>query len=130
MSDLAVTVTGLKEAQSELEFLGKSFAKMEGMKILVGSRRPYAYGIEEGVHEVSGTVARHAGGVHMLAGAADRMLAGADGDITTGMKITRAPGPWVLKRLALWVRRLARAGTPRLTGTLKKSIRMFTIRGL
>ena len=121
-------ITGLIEAQAAIDKIDKGMQKMQGTRVYIGTRLPYGFGAEHGFHQKSGKLARREGGVFMLSGALDEALNGAD--ILEGLNVVKAPGPWIVRRMALHVRRLARARAPRLTGRLKKSIRMFTVSGL
>ena len=86
---------------------------MHNASAVVGSRLPYAWGIEFGRHRVSGKLARRAGGVRYITTAVETVLGDMDRDISEGLNKVTAPGPWVLKRLALWARRLARKNAVR-----------------
>ncbi len=95
---------------------------MEQARAQVGSSMPYAYGIETGRHRVSGRVARSAGGAYYLQRAVNAVLADADSDVSQGLEKVGAPGPWVLRRLGRWARRLARLNVVRKTGRLRRSL--------
>jgi hypothetical protein len=122
MAGPSITLVGMEDAQKQLDRIVTGIEKLSGMEAIVGSRRPYAFGIEEGYHEVSGTLARRVGGAQYLQGAVNTVLSGADSDLSAGLTKVTAPGPWVLRRLARWARRLARADVPRVSGTLRRSI--------
>ena len=119
---MQITLNGMEDAQKQLERIQRGTAAMGDYTAYVGSRRPYAYGIEYGVFERTGKLARRAGGALYLNAAVDQVLAGADHDLSEGLTRVTAPGRWVFKRLALWARRLARTDVPRETGTLRRSI--------
>jgi hypothetical protein len=119
---MKATVKGLADAQKQLERMergSRSMAKYEGV---VYSRMPYAYGIEEGTHRVSGRLARRVPARYMRE-AVQTVTTSADYDIAEGLNKVTAPGRWVIKRLALWARRLSRLNVPRLRGRLRRSIR-------
>ncbi len=85
---------------------------MANTSALIGSRLPYAFGIEEGFRRKTGRLARRAGGVYYLNRALTEVLMDADRDIGEGLSRVTAPGAWVILRLARWVRRLARSYAP------------------
>lgn len=80
------------------------------------------FGIEYGYHEVSGKLARREGGDLYLTRAVNEVLASADADLSQGLEKVTAPGVWVLRRAALWVRRVARENVPVETGNLRRRI--------
>ena len=122
MAGPSITLKGLEDAQKQLERIQNSIKGMAGQEAIVGSRRPYAFGVEEGYHEVSGGLARRAGGAKYLQGAVNTVLSSADADLSAGLTKVTAPGIWVLRRLARWARRLARLNAPRVSGQLRRSI--------
>lgn len=132
---LRITIKGLDDVKKQIGRLERGAAAMARTEAVVGSGMPYAYGAERGRHRVSGKLARRSGGRYYLLSSVQRMQSEADADISAGLKKVTAPGPWVLKRLGLWVRRLARARAPRgaVGGKAKpyrlyKSIRYYTRR--
>lgn len=129
MSDMKMTLKGVDDVQKQVKMIESGLNSLKGYKGLVGSRMPYAYGAEFGRHRKSGKLARRAGGVGYLTRAVDTMLNSADADISQGLEKVKAPGRWILKRLALWVRRLARANAPRVAGRLRRSIRAEVRKG-
>src|SRR3990172_3973874 len=86
-------------------------------------------GQEFGRHRVSGRLARRSGGAQYLTGAINIVLGDADRDLAEGLNKVTAPGRWVIKRLALWARRVARLNVPRKTGKLRRSIRVDVRKG-
>jgi hypothetical protein len=48
--------------------------------------------------------------------------ADADKDVSEGLERVGAPGPWVLRRLGRWARRLARLDVVRKSGRLRRSL--------
>ena len=121
---MKMTLRGQADAVKQLERIARGAAALAHWRGYVGSRMPYAWGIETGMHRVSGRLARRAGGAFYLQAAVNDVLSGADRDISEGLTKVSAPGRWMLRRLALWARRLARANVPRLKGRLRRSIRV------
>lgn len=119
---MRLKVTGTGEAKAQLAKIEEKCKDMARWHAFVGSRQPYAYGQEFGAHRVSGRLARRAGGAFYLRRAVDTVMGSADHDITEGMSRVRYPGVWVLRRLALWARRIARLNAPRERGRLRRSI--------
>lgn len=119
---MKITLHGLANVQKQMARIERATKAMGSYKAIVGSRQPYAYGIEEGQHRVSGKLARRAGGAKYLRGAVDQVLGSADADLSAGLKKVSAPGRWIFKRLGLWARRLARLYVPRTSGRLRRSI--------
>lgn len=120
---ITLHTTGLEEGQQYLAGYARGVARLAGRVAITFSSRPYAWGIEHGRHRVSGRLARRAGGVAYLGGAVATVTGGADADLSAGLTRVRYPGPWILLRLARWVRRLARERVPRQSGRLRRSIR-------
>lgn len=116
---MKITLNGMEDAKKQLARIERGVARMEDYDAYVSSRLPYAYGIHEGRHRVSGKLARRAGGSLYITRAVDAVMSDADRDLSEGLTKVTAPGPWVLRRLALWSRRLARQNAPR--GPRKKS---------
>jgi len=92
---------------------------------VVFSRLPWAYGIEYGRHRKSGKLARKAGGSFYIRRAIDTVLSDADRDLSEGLDKVTAPGVWVVRRLALWARRLARKNAPRGPRNKGRSYRLY-----
>ena len=109
---MIITLRGMDNAQQQIDRIARGTAAMSRYNFLVGTRLPYGYGQEFAYHRVSGKLARRAGPALYLTHAKEAMLADADRDIAEGLKRVTAPGPWVLRRLARWVRRLARVDAP------------------
>lgn len=116
---LKLTIRGVKETEEQLKRIGRGARAMARTVATVGSAMPYAYGAEYGYHRISRKLARRVGPSYYLFNAADIVFRRADGDISEGLKKVTAPGPWVLRRLAGWVRRTAKTLAPR--GGAKKS---------
>lgn len=122
MPRIVLKTKGVEAAEAFTARFQRGLARMSGSVAVVYSRMPYAYGIETGRHRVSGRVAHSAGGVWYLRRAVEDVLRDGRTDVSEGMEKVRAPGPWVLRRLARWARRLARKNAPRRTGRLRRSI--------
>ena len=118
-----IALKGVTEGATFAQGYARGLARASGIRGYVGSNLPYAYGIEEGRHRKSGKLARRAGGAKYLARAIATMQASADADISEGLTRVRYPGPWVIKRLTRWARRVARLYAPVQTGALRRSIR-------
>ena len=110
---LRITLQGMEDAEKQLKRIERGSRAMGRYQAMVYSRMPYAWGAEYGRHKVSGKLARRRGGTHYLTASLQRVQAEGDRDISEGLNKVTAPGPWVLRRLGLWVRRLARARAPR-----------------
>ena len=116
---LKITIQGMPEVDKQLKRIARGAAAMARTTATVGSSMPYAYGAEFGRHRVTRKLARRSGPSYYLTNAAATVLNGADRDLSAGLKKVTAPGPWVLKRLGLWIKRQARKNAPR--GGAKKS---------
>jgi hypothetical protein len=103
----------MEDAQKQMARIERGLKALQNYTGVVFSRLPYAYGIEFGRHRVSGKLARQAGGSFYIRRAIDTVLSGADHDLSEGLSKVTAPGVWVVRRLALWARRLARQNAPR-----------------
>ena len=114
-----INLKGMEDAEKQLEKIARGTRIMGYFEASVGSRLPYAWGIEYGRHRVSGKRARKSGGAMYITSAVNEVLSGADRDLSEGLSKVTAPGPWVIKRLGLWARRLARVNVPK--GPRKKS---------
>lgn len=110
---MKITLNGMEDADKQMERIERGLKALQNYAAEIGSRLPYAYGIEEGRHRVSGKLARRAGGSRYIRRAVDTVLSDADNDLAEGLKKVTAPGVWVVRRLGLWARRLARANAPR-----------------
>lgn len=124
MTGPSITLKGMEDAQKQLERIKRGSAGMAAWRGFVYSRRPYAFGIEHGRHRVSQKVARRAGGAQYMTEAVSTVMSGADQDLSQGLSKVTAPGRWVIKRLALWTRRLSRMNVPIGKGTLRRSIKV------
>lgn len=114
-----INLKGMDDVEKQMERIARGTKVMGKFEASVGSRLPYAWGIEYGRHRKSGKQARRKGGAMYITSAVEAVLSGADKDLSEGLSKVTAPGPWVIKRLGLWSRRLARANVPK--GPRKKS---------
>ena len=126
---LHMTLKGMDDAEKQMARIERATRSMGQYKGYIGSRLPYAWGQEFGRHRVSGKLARRSGGAQYLTGAINIVLGDADRDLAEGLNKVTAPGRWVIKRLALWARRVARLNVPRKTGKLRRSIRVDVRKG-
>lgn len=110
---MQITLKGMEDVEKQLKRIERGTQSMGRYYAYVGSRLPYAYGIHQGRHRVSGKLARRAGGAMYLSNAVGQVLSDADRDLAEGLNKVTAPGVWVLKRLGLWTRRIARQIVPR-----------------
>jgi len=108
-----ITLKGLDDAEKQIMRIERGLKALQNYTGVIYSRLPYAWGIEFGRHRVSGKLARRAGGSFYIRRAIDTVLSGADHDLSEGLNKVTAPGVWVVRRLALWARRLARKNAPR-----------------
>lgn len=108
-----IVLKGVEQSQKWAEKYQRGLSKLHNSRLVMGSALPYAWGIHFGRHRRSGKLARRSGGIAYLTDAVEKMQAGAVGDISEGLNKVSAPGPWILKRLGLWARRLARQLAPR-----------------
>lgn len=121
---LHVQLVGMEDAEKQMARIERGLKALQDYSGIVQSRLPYAWGIEFGHHRVSGKLARKAGGSFYIRRAIDTVLSGADRDLSEGLDKVTAPGVWVVRRLALWARRLARQNAPR-GGTKSRSYRLW-----
>lgn len=121
---MKLTVTGVGDAQKSLERVRQGAASMRGTSAVIGSRLPYAWGIERGRHRKSGRLARRRGGAFYLENAVKTVVSAGSADIGEGLRKVTKPGVWIYRRLGRWVRRLSRANVPVRTRKLKRSIRV------
>jgi hypothetical protein len=119
-----ITLKGMEDAEKQFVRIERGLKALHNYIGVVKSRMPYAWGIEYGRHRVSGKLARKAGGAFYIRRAIDTVLAGADHDLSEGLNKVTAPGVWVVRRLALWARRLARINAPR-GGKKPRSYRLY-----
>lgn len=124
MSGPSITLQGMDDAQKQLERIERGIKGAASWVGVIYSRMPYAWGIEYGTHRVSGKLARRAGGDQYMNEAVSTVTSGADYDLSQGLTKVKAPGRWLIKRLALWGRRLARANVPQDKGKLRRSIKV------
>lgn len=124
-SGLRITLNGMEDAQKQMKRIERGTKAMGRYQGEVFSKLPYAYGIEYGRHRQSGKLARRAGGSFYMKRAVDEMQSGADRDISEGLTKVTAPGAWVIRRMALWVRRLARQNAPRGPQNKGRSYRLW-----
>ena len=114
-----ITLRGMEDVEKQLKRIENGTKALGRYAGVVGSALPYAWGREYGRHRVSGKLAARSGGAQYITNAINTVLSGADSDLSEGLDKVTAPGPWVIRRLALWARRLARQNAPR--GPQKKS---------
>lgn len=122
---MKITLQGMDNVEKQMIRIERGLKAAENYVGLVGSKLPYAYGIEMGRHRKSGKLARKAGGSYYIRRAIDTVLSGADRDLSEGLKKVTAPGVWVVRRLALWARRLARKNAPRGPRNKTRSYRLW-----
>lgn len=122
---MKVTLKGMEDVDKQMARIERGLARIEDYDAWVFSKLPYAYGIHEGRHEKSGKLARKAGGSFYIKRALDDVLADGDRDLAEGLDKVTAPGPWMLRRIALWTRRLARKNAPRGPKTKTKNYRLW-----
>lgn len=110
---MKIQLKGMEDAEKQMKRIERGLKSMRSYNGIIGSKLPYAYGIEFGRHQRSGKLARRAGGAFYIRNAINTVMSQADGDLSEGLDRVTAPGKWVIKRLALWARRLARENAPR-----------------
>jgi hypothetical protein len=120
-----ITLVGMEDAQAQVGRISRGLKALENYTSIVYSKLPYAYGIHEGRHRKSGKLARQAGGSFYIQRAINTVLGDADRDLSEGLNKVTAPGVWVVRRLALWSRRLARQNAPRGAKKKGKSYRLW-----
>lgn len=108
-----IRLRGMDNADYQMRRIERASRNMGNWKVFVGVKLPYAYGIEFGRHRQSGKLARRAGGSRYLSRAIETVLAEADRDMSEGLNKVTAPGVWLMRRLGLWARRLAKKNAPR-----------------
>jgi hypothetical protein len=124
MSGVGIKLNGMDDAKKQMERIQRGCQGLAQWTGYVYSRLPYAWGMEYGSHRVSGKLARRAGGQQYMNEAVSTVMTGADMDLSQGLTKVTAPGRWVIKRLALWARRLSRLNVPKETGRLRRSIKV------
>ena len=122
---MQITLKGMEDVEKQMGRIERGLASLHDYVGVVGSKLPYAYGIEEGRHRKSGKLARKAGGSFYIRRAIDTVLSDADRDLSEGLNKVTAPGVWVVRRLALWARRLARKNAPRGPRGKKRNYRLY-----
>jgi hypothetical protein len=120
MADLKITLQGMENAEAQLRRIERGSKRMAEYQGRVFSRAPQAWGMEFGRHRVSGKLARRAGGVYYLSRAVQTIESSGEVDLAEGLTKVTAPGPWVLRRLGRWARRLGRLNAPRGTARPQK----------
>lgn len=121
---MKITLQGMEDAEKQLRRIERGTKALGNYEGEVYSKLPYAWGAEYGRHRVSGKLARRAGGAQYITRAINTVLSGADHDLSEGLNKVTAPGPWVIRRLALWARRLARQNAPRGPQQKRRSYRL------
>lgn len=122
---MRITLNGMDDAEKQMKRIERGTKTMGRYVGEVGSKLPYAYGIEMGRHRVSGKLARRAGGSQYITRAIGTVTSGMDHDISEGLDKVTAPGKWVIRRLALWARRLSRQNAPRGPRNKGRSYRLW-----
>jgi hypothetical protein len=122
---MKINLKGMEDAEKQMARIERGTAAMGRYEASIGSRLPWAWGIEYGRHRVSGKLARRKGGAMYITRAVNTVLSDADRDISEGLDKVTAPGAWVLRRLGLWARRLARLNVPRGPKKKKSSYRLY-----
>ncbi|MGL6349602.1 MAG: hypothetical protein ACRC2U_07100, partial [Aeromonas sp.] len=120
-----ITLQGLVDSKKQMERIEKGSQAVRNYEGVVYSRLPYAWGIEYGRHRKSGRLARKKGGAEYITSAINTVLSDADRALAEGLTKVTAPGIWVVRRLALWARRLARKNAPRGPKRKKRSYRLW-----
>lgn len=110
---MKITLKGMDDVERQMGRIERGLQALQNYVGEVNSRLPYAYGIEFGRHRKSGKLARKAGGSFYIRRAIDTVLSNADRDLAEGLNKVTSPGVWVVRRLALWARRLTRKNVPR-----------------
>jgi hypothetical protein len=109
-----ITVFGSKQTAAYLQALREAAIQVAGTTVLVGSRLPYAYGIDKGRHRVSGKLARKAGGAQFLERAVEQALPASGPDVVRALEQypTRKTTilRWVARPVVLLARKLAPVG--------------------
>jgi hypothetical protein len=121
---MEIRLKGLDDAEKQMARIERGLEALHNYVGEVYSKLPYAWGIEFGRHRVSGKLARRAGGSFYIRRAIDTVLSDADRDLSEGLDKVTAPGVWVVRRLALWARRLARKNAPRGPRNKSRSYRL------
>ncbi len=121
MPGISLHVEGVTNAVAYANGFVRGVERMSRTRVYVGSRRGYAYGMHEGRFK-SGRLARRRGGTYYLQRAVNTVLSGADTDISAGLDLVKYPGPWILRRLGRWGKRLARLNVQVVSGRLQRSI--------
>lgn len=121
---LRITLQGMADVEKQMKRIERGAAAMGRYQAVVGSKLPYAWGMEFGRHRLTGKLARKAGGAFYITRAVNQVMSEGDRDISEGLNKVMAPGAWVLRRLGLWARRLARQNAPR-GGAKKASYRLW-----
>jgi hypothetical protein len=120
---MQVTVQGLPNVETQMKRIARGLVAAQQTVVYVGSRLPYGYGEEYGHHRRSGKLARKSGGALFLNRAFNEVVRDGERDLGEGLTRVTAPGPWMLVRLARWVRRLARSYAPVGTQPIRTALR-------
>ncbi len=122
---MRIELKGMDDAEAQMARIERGLKALQDYESIVFSKLPYAYGIHEGRHQKSNKLARKAGGSFYIRRAVDTVLGEADRDLSEGLNKVTAPGVWVVRRLALWARRLARKNAPRGPKNKSRSYRLW-----
>ena len=118
---MKISLAGMDDALEQTKRIERGTKALGNYRAIVRSKLPYAWGMEFGRHRESGKLARKAGGSLYISRAIEEVMTNADADISEGLTKVTAPGPWILRRLGLWARRLARKNAPRSRGIKGKN---------
>lgn len=113
MSGFQINLRGMEDAEKQMARIERGLKAVQDYDAVVYSGLPYAYGAEHGRHKVSKKLARKSGGTFYMRRAVNDVLSAADADLSEGLDKVTAPGVWVVRRLGLWARRIARIYAPR-----------------
>lgn len=118
---MKITLNGMEDVEKQMKRIERGLDALASHEAYIFSQLPYAYGQEEGIHKVSRKLARRDGGTYYMRRAVDHVLAQGDADLSEGLTKVTAPGVWMLRRMSLWARRLARQNAPRSRGVKGES---------
>lgn len=126
MAEPKIVLKGVDNTVAWANRYTRGLNRLRASKAILFVSLPYGWGIHFGRHRKSGKLARRAGGAFYLTRAVEQMKAGAVADISQGLDKVSAPGPWILRRLGRWSRRIARTLVPR--GGAKRSRFKYRLR--
>lgn len=117
---IKIEATGITVAQRRLGIIEEGAKRLGRTRILVGSNLKYAFGIEYGRHR-GGRLARRAGGAGFLRKGLDSIRGTLPADISQAIESGGSVYDAVFRN-ALRVEDVAKANTPVVTGTLRRSL--------